>query len=265
MMKQAPPKKAVRVPVCEVKQKFKAAVEGGDQSRKLGLSQLAIVSRSKLIGLRRERARIEGKHGRKSPQVALLDQKLHVSHSRLVDVRAEADKSRQSPMERQPGIFSVFGTVRDVDGHVVPKTGVKLVATVKQQPTTVAEGRTNDAGYYQLSTDAAPNSSMDLTLLAGNDAQGCVSRTVYAKENTTSYQDFKLPLVTKTGQTSNLPTRFLGNARSTELHDLQNEKPSCQIAEIVPARRLYFETVLQAKAVGYDLCAHCFGADASKR
>ncbi len=59
--------------------------------------------------------------------------------------------------------------------------------------------------------------------------------------------------------------RYLGNRRKKEVHDLSNVKPACQIDEIAAAQREYFGNQKQARAAGYDLCAHCFGKDQSKR
>lgn len=60
-------------------------------------------------------------------------------------------------------------------------------------------------------------------------------------------------------------TRFLGNTFTTELHDLDNRQPGCQIGEIRFDRRYYFPTVEDAVAAGYDLCAYCFGRSRSRR
>ncbi len=60
-------------------------------------------------------------------------------------------------------------------------------------------------------------------------------------------------------------TRWLGNSRTRELHDLDNLTPRCQIEEIARDRRYYFENVIASEALGYDLCAHCFGARKSRR
>lgn len=60
-------------------------------------------------------------------------------------------------------------------------------------------------------------------------------------------------------------TRFLGNVNQRELHDLENVTPRCQIDEIRVDRRFFFATVEDAQAMGYDLCAYCFGRALSQR
>ena len=60
-------------------------------------------------------------------------------------------------------------------------------------------------------------------------------------------------------------TRYLGNALTEELHDLENENGACQISEIRVDRRYYFDSPEQAIGLGYDFCAFCFGREMSQR
>lgn len=60
-------------------------------------------------------------------------------------------------------------------------------------------------------------------------------------------------------------TRWLGNSSSRELHDLEAETASCQLAEIAEDRRFYFSSFEAGREHGYDPCAYCFGREASQR
>jgi hypothetical protein len=54
--------------------------------------------------------------------------------------------------------------------------------------------------------------------------------------------------------------RYLGNTNTAEVHDLTNEKPACQISEILAAGHgVVFspDTLAQAKSEGFDPCAKC--------
>ncbi len=62
-----------------------------------------------------------------------------------------------------------------------------------------------------------------------------------------------------------LGPRYLGNTSSRELHDLNRLTSRCHIDKIDMDRRYRFYTVDEAQAMGYDLCAHCFGRELSKR
>lgn len=56
--------------------------------------------------------------------------------------------------------------------------------------------------------------------------------------------------------------RYLGNTNSTEVHDLENEEPQCQIDEIIAAEHAVVfspDTLAQAHSEGYDNCAFCLG------
>ena len=61
--------------------------------------------------------------------------------------------------------------------------------------------------------------------------------------------------------------QYLGNTKSTEVHDLDNEQtgPSeCQIDEIIKAGHdKPFTSLASAHGAGYDNCAYCLGS--SKR
>lgn len=61
------------------------------------------------------------------------------------------------------------------------------------------------------------------------------------------------------------PTRYLGNSRTREVHDLDRLNPACQAKEILFDRRLFFATPEQAAELGYDRCAFCFGRGQSQR
>ncbi len=60
-------------------------------------------------------------------------------------------------------------------------------------------------------------------------------------------------------------SRYLGNASTLELHDLKNEKTSCQIDEMRADRCVRFKSIKEAESLGYDFCAYCFSKAKSKR
>jgi hypothetical protein len=64
-----------------------------------------------------------------------------------------------------------------------------------------------------------------------------------------------------------LPFPYLVNLASKEIHDLNNEKPDCQIGEIDNEHRLYWQNfdpaLLKLKKIDY--CAYCFSPSLSKK
>lgn len=78
-------------------------------------------------------------------------------------------------------------------------------------------------------------------------------------------RQIQLDLSPRSSGPGQLVTRYLGNANSQELHDLENEQPGCQIAEIRFDRRIYFGSAEQAVSLNYDFCAYCFGRELSQR
>src|SRR5690606_4569542 len=91
------------------------------------------------------------------------------------------------------------------------------------------------------------------------------SRVFHSLPGAIAYRDVTVDNPKDDGQACQLKTRLLGNSGSRELHDLDNEKPQCQIAEIRPDHRFYLQSEEQARKLGYDFCAFCFGKARSRR
>jgi hypothetical protein len=58
-------------------------------------------------------------------------------------------------------------------------------------------------------------------------------------------------------------SRFLGSKNTKEVHDTLNEKEQCQLNEIKPDHKKWFDSLATAQAEGFDNCAWCIGG--SKR
>lgn len=52
---------------------------------------------------------------------------------------------------------------------------------------------------------------------------------------------------------------YLGNSNKMEVHHVPSQRPNCQLAEILPGHRVWFDTLLLARAAGYDSCHWCIG------
>ena len=53
--------------------------------------------------------------------------------------------------------------------------------------------------------------------------------------------------------------RLLGNKNEMEVHNLDNEKGSCNINEIKSEHKVNLTSLSEAHAKGFDNCAHCIG------
>ena len=60
-------------------------------------------------------------------------------------------------------------------------------------------------------------------------------------------------------------TRYLGNAKTTEFHDLDNLTDNCQVEKIRWDRRVFFASPEHATGLAYDHCAYCFPCHLSRR
>lgn len=59
-------------------------------------------------------------------------------------------------------------------------------------------------------------------------------------------------------------TRYLANVRSEEVHDLENTVAACQVEKIRFDHGAYLASIDQAREMGYDFCAYCFGPEMSE-
>jgi hypothetical protein len=103
------------------------------------------------------------------------------------------------------------------------------------------------------------------TIVPGQTGTVIDAQILHPQAGATTYRDITVADPKDDGSICQLRTRLLGNSGSRELHDLDNEKPGCQISEIRPDRRFFFQTEAQAQKLGYDFCAYCFGKEKSKR
>ena len=293
-----------RVPLTQIEDLMKTSGQRGDVLRAQGLTSLAAVKRAKLIQTRRERARLAVRHGESSDRVARLDRQLAVEHHFLVSTRAEADRIATPTLERINDAWQVHGYLRSRDGLPRAKYGVSLLADVDGRKT-LAQTSTDGRGYFHMrlqlkgnntgggtgkDTDAAAGDkggvkaraaardqivrvfaqSLESPAFLGVTVPGQTGlevdeRPLHPLAGGIAYRDLTVANPKDSGRVSQLRTRLLGNSGSREVHDLDNEKPRCQIAEIRPDRRFYFTSIDQAEKLGYDFCAYCFGKQRSRR
>jgi hypothetical protein len=294
-----------RVALATIEDLVKTSGRRGDALRGDGLAGLAAVKRAKLVQTRRERARIAVRHGEDSDRVARLDRQLAIEHRFLVNTRAEADRVTTPMLVRDNAAWQVHGYLRSQDGLARGQYGVALVADVngrktlaetatdkrgyflirleiKAEPPATTGARAGsepseeeDAAEEKRAAESDRMARLFVRALGERVFLGVTvpgqsgliidERALYPMAGSIVYRDLTVANPKDDGQACQLKTRLLGNSGPRELHDLGNEKPACQIAEIRPDRRVYFQTTAQAEKLGYDFCAYCFGRQRSKR
>lgn len=274
---------------------------GTDQLRIAGATGLVHGKKARLSGKRRERARLEAKHGANSDRVIRLDRQMASEHRQLVSVRREQARLKAQPPEAKEDAFILYGHVRDVDGYPVKGFRVGLHPDPEDDTAPVQQDRTDDHGRFDLviggkvkgkgrkksrddqggeaykeeypgirkagydSIEQIRRNTLYLRVFDHNGEErdiGCVPVTVTWGQ--VAYKDIVLPTPEKPA-CDTMRTQYLGNASSRELHNLRNEKKSCHIERIAPDRRVYFRNEAMARKAGYDPCGHCFGRKQSKR
>lgn len=279
---------------------FAAAPARGDALRAVGLGDLAQVKRAKLVQVRRERARLAVRHGEDSAEVARVDAQLAGEHRWLVGLRAEAGRAAVPVVERDPRAWLIHGHVRSLDGLPRAKAEVGLFAVAARDSKPLLTTRSDDAGYFMLRLDRSDGAGREEVIeieaaereklaaakkeqyermfvaalehpvllgvtLSGQTGTVMDNRPFHPRAGAIAYRDLTVSNAKDDGESCQLKTRLLGNASSRELHDLENEKPGCQIGEIRPDHRFYFRSEEQAQALGYDFCAYCYGKTRSRR
>jgi hypothetical protein len=121
-----------------------------DAFRADGFSGLSTVKRAKLVQSRRERARLEAKHGADHPLVVEADRRMVNEHQALVASRLEQDRARTPAVERQEGAWLLHGYVRSREGTAVAKATVALYPDPDGLQTALLETKSDSQGYFKL-------------------------------------------------------------------------------------------------------------------
>lgn len=136
----------------------------------------------------------------------------------------------------------------DADDNVVETPTSRLQVAVRFDADE-AVGTLRECGLFGGAATSSPDTG-DLLAYYVHDK-------VEKAPGTTLTRRLVIDLTPQGVEPGRFPARYLGNACERELHDLDNEKPQCQINEIARDRRYYFNTVAEAQAMGYDTCGHC--------
>lgn len=302
MAKAGSKSESPRIALDQIQEVVATSGRRGDALRAEGLAGLALVKRTKLVQTRRERARVAVRHGENSAQVARLDRQMAIEHSFLVNSRAEADRLQTPILARDDKTWQVHGYLRSQDGLARVKYTVGVFPAEDGRKAPLVSTETDGRGYFHMrltpsddgkdspgprqgDADAADEQAKDAereraairivralrqpvvlgTTVPGQTGVVIDDRPLHPQAGAIAYRDITVANPQDNGNGCQLRTRLLGNSGSRELHDLDNEKRNCQIAEIRPDRRFYFQSEAQAQKLGYDYCAHCFGKRRSKR
>jgi len=103
------------------------------------------------------------------------------------------------------------------------------------------------------------------TRVPGKREQSIDPRPLHPFPGGIAYRDLTISNEADDGKVCQLRTQFLGNSSTREVHDLAREQPACNIARIRPDHRFYLQSIAQARRLGYDFCAKCFGPEMSER
>ena len=296
--------KRCNVPQSQVEHELDQAIRSADPLRAESFQKLHRLRTIKTKNQERERLRLTEKLGDNHPRVMALQAKIDINYEVTRNLNLESVRARTEALVVESDSWLVHGRVLNDQLEAVPGMKAALYDRSGCPIQTCGSEITDKTGYFKLTiknvadgaqaTAAIINNTVDeagATAATNNSTVGDAGDTATTNENmegflyvldkddVTVHRD-KRPLAILAGQAQYLEvvlddgdvdrptqpkTRYLGNSNSRELHDLNNQKPACQIDEIRVDHRINFKTQKEAVAMGYDFCAYCFGKEKSKR
>ncbi|MBB3191862.1 hypothetical protein [Halomonas cerina] len=275
----------------EIGSQLEANLKEADNRRYQGLDQLARLEQAKQAQRRRERKRLMAKYGSDSPKVRRLEAKLDAGEDLITGARVERqrlDITASSEVATQEWVLKGF--LRGLDGEGL--RGVTLVLSWDQnrvdEPVALTRSHSDgsfefrrklggdlegEAGLGEAEEETQEQQEQQEQLAEPQplwlhvlDPEGKVvvtdSEAVWPTSGVLDYRDLTVdPAKVGGGEAQ---TRYLGNASTLELHDLENSKPQCRVDTIRAAFRKPYKTQKAAVADGFDFCAYCFGREKSK-
>lgn len=145
---------------------------------------------------------------------------------------------------------------QEADSQEADGGGLRINTNLDQRKTLNFQQASSQAVFVRASVAGSPDIFADSSALIPK-AGACHYRDIIVNQAQAGDKQHQCD--------SMRSTRYLGNARNRELHDLKNEKPGCRIDKIRFDNAVNFKTIEKAVEAGYDFCAYCFGKEKSKR
>lgn len=259
-------KKNPRISLKQVEEVMKTGPSRANELRRGDLEAFARIKRAKLVGVSRERSRMEAKHGPGSAATVRLDEQIRFEHLQLTEARTEWNRVNTPVPARRDDTWSFHGYVRDKDGFARQGFHVGLYEDNSAQTRSVVTVKTDKAGYFKI----------DRTLRAGEedgdrlayyvgvlDAKGHLlhvsENRLTLESNRVSYRDFAVQPLDEQVSRDRIRARYLGEKGKRILHDLNHQKLKCDLAAMDPHDRAYVQNLEMARSLDYNPCPHCFG------
>jgi len=288
----------------QVKKELDQTLQAADPVRADSLLRLQRVRTVRTKNQEREKLRLTEKLGGEHPRVMALQAKIDTNYQVARTLNLESVRARTEVPRVESDDWLVHGRVMSEQGQPVTGMRAALYDSSGCPIETCGSEITDKTGYFNLTiknvgkntrTPAeikkkTADEAREANANANDNADDCEDKAS-ANRNREAFvyvldrhdvilQRDKRPLTIAPGQAQYLEivmddadldrptqprTRYLGNSSTRELHDLNNQKPGCQIDEIRVDHRINFKTQKEALALKYDFCAYCFGKEESKR
>lgn len=271
-------------------------IPGNDILRVSGMQQLRSFRSSKAKSQSREQQRLVSKYGEQDERVIRMNTSLDANSNYISNLDMELNRATAPRKKIGTTSWNVQGRVYDQqgcpivgadvsilsgDGHRIEqipptKTDTKgryniTYQAQKNELVTQADAKTSvRAAAIRINRNTARNEQVFVRAIDSRNDEVCADSTLMVpKPGSCNYRDLILDIRQdddyKIGNRDRRSSRYLGNSSTTELHDLKNEKAQCQIDNIRIDHCFNFKSEKEARALGYDYCAYCFGREKSKR
>lgn len=271
-------------------------IPGNDLLRVSGMQRLRAFRSSKAKSQAREQQRLTNKYGAQDERVLQMNASLDANANYLSNLNMELNRATAPRKKVDSASWNVQGRVYDQQGCPVAGADVSVLSgdgyNIEQIPatktdskgrytitykakknelTTVGDGSASEkASAIRINRNADRREQVFVRAIDARNDDVCADSTlIVPRPGTCNYRDLILDIRQddnyKSDRRDRRSSRYLGNSSTTELHDLKNEKKQCQIDNIRIDHCFNFKTEKEARALGYDYCAYCFGREKSKR
>jgi hypothetical protein len=273
--------KTCDVQEAQVKTELDQTLKAADPVRADSLLRLQRVRSARTKNQEREKLRLTEKLGGEHPRVMVLQAKIDTNYEVTRNLNLESVRARTEVPRVESDDWLVHGRVMSEQGQPVTGMKAALYDSSGCPIETCGSEITDKTGYFNLTIKNVGKSTRtpaeikkkkvdearEANTTVNDNADDCEDKAtanknreafvyVLDRSDVILHRD-KRPLAIAPGQVQYLEivlddadvdrptqpkTRYLGNSSSRELHDLNNQKPACQIDEIRVDHRINFKT-----------------------
>ena len=142
--------KNIRIPFSDIARGLDRNIEQADSIRIVGLEGLHSIRIAKRSGLQREQQRLNKKLGEDDPRVKALEEKLANNQNLIRELAVGVNRAKIATPEVDEDSWIIHGRIYNKELLGISGLAVGLYDKNGRKLEQVADGRTNESGYYKL-------------------------------------------------------------------------------------------------------------------